>query len=126
MQRKKTSIKKVFSVVGLSVIGLFVFGEIAMATGWDPGAMTNTGLSSATISDILTGVLNWLLRIVGIVGVIGFAIAGIMYLTSAGQEEQIKLAKKAMVNSILGVVVAISGLVIIYAADALLTGQGGI
>lgn len=126
MQRKKTSIKKVFSVVGLSVIGLFVFGEIAMATGWDPGAMTNTGLPSATISDILTGVLNWLLRIVGIVGVIGFAIAGIMYLTSAGQEEQIKLAKKAMVNSILGVVVAISGLVIIYAADALLAGQGGI
>lgn len=62
----------------------------------------------------------------GIVGVIGFAIAGIMYLTSAGQEEQIKLAKKAMVNSILGVVVAISGLVIIYAADALLAGQGGI
>jgi hypothetical protein len=122
MQRKKTSIKKVFSVVGLSVIGLFVFGEIAMAAPWNPDAMSATGLPSASIYDIIWGILNWLLAIVGFAGVIGFAIAGIMYLTSAGGEDQIKLAKKAMVNSIYGVVVALLGLVVINAADTLLRG----
>lgn len=128
MQRKKTSIKKIFSVAGLSVIGLFVFGKMNLVLAkWDPDPLADsTGLPTASIYTILTSVLNWLLTIVGVVGVIGFAIAGIMYLTAAGQEDQLKLAKKAMVNSIIGVIVALLGLVVIYAADALLRGNGDI
>jgi hypothetical protein len=40
MQRKKTSIKKVFSVAGLSAVGWFVFGKIAGAV-WDPAPLAD-------------------------------------------------------------------------------------
>jgi len=53
-------------------------------------------------------------------GVVGFTISGIMYLVSTGNEEMITKAKKYMLYSIIGVVVGLSGWVIIQAADALL------
>jgi hypothetical protein len=65
--------------------------------------------------------MYWLLEIVGIFAVIGFVIAGILYLTSAGSEDRISLAKGALVYSIIGIVVALSGLVIIRFAQNLLS-----
>ena len=67
--------------------------------------------------------MNWMLGIVGILGVIGFAIAGILYLTAAGDEDRIATAKKAMTWSIVGVVVALLGLVILKAAESMLGGS---
>jgi hypothetical protein len=82
---------------------------------------TDTGLPSGTIVKILTNGMNWLLYIVGILGVIGFVIAGILYLTAAGDDDQIKRAKKAMVFSIIGVVVALIGVVVINAVKGILS-----
>jgi len=59
----------------------------------------------------VNSVYKWLLAIVGIAGVIGFAIAGILYLTAAGDDTRMGQAKKAMLYSIIGVVVALAGLV---------------
>jgi len=83
----------------------------------------NTGLPAGSIMSIVKSVMNWLLALVGILGVIGFAIAGILYLTAAGDEDRIGLAKRAMMYSILGVIVALLGLVIITAASAMLGGN---
>jgi len=83
-----------------------------------------TGLPGGTIIDILTNGMNWILIIVGILGVIGFVIAGIIYLTAAGDDDQIAKGKKAMVYSIVGVIVALLGVVVIKAVQALLTGKG--
>jgi hypothetical protein len=73
----------------------------------------NTGLTgeNSTLYGIIENVMKWLLAIVGIVGVIGFAIAGLLYLTSAGDEGRIEKAKNAMLYAIVGVVVALAGLV---------------
>ncbi|KKP67126.1 MAG: hypothetical protein UR65_C0077G0011 [Candidatus Moranbacteria bacterium GW2011_GWE2_35_164] len=67
--------------------------------------------------------MTWILGMVGFLGVIGFAIAGILYLTSAGDEDRIGTAKKAMTWSIVGVIVALLGVVIIKAADSMLQGK---
>jgi len=67
--------------------------------------------------------MNWILILVGVVGVIAFAIAGILYLTAAGDDERIKTAKKAMMFSIIGVIVALVGLVILQAAQGFLGGN---
>ena len=72
---------------------------------------------------ILQTIVNWLLMLVGILGVLGFAIAGVMYLVSAGNEDMIKKAKSAMVWSIVGIAVALLGLVVILTIDALLSGD---
>lgn len=84
---------------------------------------TGTGLPAGSIVGIITSGMNWLLIIVGILGVIGFVISGIIYLTAAGDEDQIGKGKKAMIYSIVGVVVALIGVVIIQAVQGLLGGS---
>lgn len=86
-------------------------------------APTDTQLPGASVYDIIKGVMQWILAIVGIIGVIGFAIAGILYLTAAGDETQIDKAKKAMTYSIIGVIVALFGLVALTAVENMLKGS---
>ncbi len=79
-----------------------------------------TGLPVNSVFEIISNVMYWILALVGIIGVIGFAIAGIMYLTAAGNEERIATAKNAMLYSIIGVIVALAGLVALQFASGLL------
>jgi uncharacterized membrane protein len=72
---------------------------------------------------IMTSGMNWILAIVGILGVVGFAIAGILYLTSAGNDDQITKAKRAMLMAIVGVIVALIGLVVMRAVKTWLGGS---
>jgi small-conductance mechanosensitive channel len=83
---------------------------------------SGTGLPSGSITGIITNGMNWLLIMVGILGVIGFVIAGIIYLTAAGDETQIERGKQTMLASIIGVIVALIGVVIIRAVQGMLGG----
>lgn len=62
---------------------------------------------------ILTKVLNFLLSIVGTIGIIGLVSGGIMYLTSYGNEERIEKGKKILVASIIGIVICLGALLIV-------------
>lgn len=86
---------------------------------------TGTGLPESSVMDIVSNIMYWLLAIVGIVGVIGFAIAGILYLTAAGDETRIGQAKSAMLYSIIGVIVALAGLVALNFAKNMLGANSG-
>ena len=86
-------------------------------------APAGTGLPANSVFSIVSNIMNWLLRIVGVIGVIGFAIAGILYLTAAGDEGRIETAKKAMLFSIIGVIVALAGLVALQFASSMLGGS---
>lgn len=97
----------------------FSFAQSA-GSGWNVSALEIFNLPKATVKDIITRILNWLLSIFASVGVIGFAISGILYLTAAGDEDQMKRAKQAMQYSIIGVIVGLAGLVAIQAANNLL------
>lgn len=79
-----------------------------------------TGTSDAPVSAIIVKVMQWLLYIVGFLGVIGFAISGIMYLTAAGDDDRINKAKNTMLYSIIGVVVAIAGLIMVNFVSGIL------
>jgi hypothetical protein len=85
-------------------------------------APTGTNLPESTLSDIVQNVMYWLLWLVGIVGVIGFAIAGLLYLTATGDETRIARAKSAMLFSIIGIIVALAGLIALNFAQGLLGG----
>lgn len=67
------------------------------------------------IAQIIRNLLTWLLGIVGVIAIIGFVISGIQYLTSAGDEDRMKSAKRNMLYAIIGVVVVLSSYVIIQA-----------
>lgn len=95
------------------------------AAGFNTPATGTGGLKNTSVGTVLTTILNWLLSIVGIGGVIGFVVAGIMYLTAAGDEKKIGTAKTVMLYSIVGVVVAVIGLIAVAAiADIFITGDG--
>ena len=84
---------------------------------------TGFGLPAGSVFGIVQAITNWILVILGLVGIIGFVIAGIIYLLSAGSDTGTQKAKSAMVACIMGVVVALAGLVIIQAVDTALTGN---
>lgn len=113
MKSKIRSFAAAFSVMALTVPAL-VMAQFQKPTG--------TNLPESSITGIVKNAMNWLLMLVGFLGVIGFAIAGILYLTAAGDEGRIEQAKDAMIYSIIGVIVAILGLVVIKAAEGLLGG----
>lgn len=94
--------------------------SMLLAAGYQ--APQSTNLPEGTLMNIVTGIMNWLLMLVGILGVIGFAIAGVLYLTSAGDEGRAGTAKNAMLYSIIGVIVALLGMVILKAAETMLKG----
>jgi len=89
----------------------------------DTSAGGGTNLPTGSITNIITNGMRFLLIMVGILGVIGFVISGIIYLTAAGNEDQIGLGKKALIASITGVIVALLGIVILQAVKGLLAGN---
>jgi len=93
--------------------------------GWSVGNASIFGLPSGSITGIIINIVLWILRIFAFLGVLGFVIAGILYLTSAGNDERMELAKKAMLYSIIGVVVGLLGLVVIQAVDLALNSVSG-
>ena len=101
-------------------------GTIDTSTGWTGGfqeVKDNSGLSQKTVDVIVKGLMKWFLVFVGFISIIAFIIAGILYLTAAGDEKQIGTAKTAMKWSIVGVIVALMGYVVILAVDYWLNGS---
>ena len=101
-------------------------GTIDTSTGWTGGFQAvkdNSGLSQKTVDVIVKGLMKWLLVFVGFISIIAFIIAGILYLTAAGDDKQIGTAKTAMKWSIIGVIVALMGYVVIIAVDYWLNGS---
>jgi hypothetical protein len=81
-----------------------------------------TGLASPVggIKQILTTFLTWLLGIFGILALISFILSGSMYLLAAGSDDMIKRAKATMEFSIIGVIIGLSGFILIRAIDSAL------
>jgi len=118
MRNKIKSLKYAISVMALTVPAL-----ASAAVRLDIDGAQN--MPSGSIYSIVQKIMFWILGIVGFVAIIGFCIAGILYLTSAGDEDRQKSAKSAMVYSIIGVIVALGGYVIWNAAKNMLSDGGG-
>ena len=88
--------------------------------GWSVGNVSGFGLPQGSVAGIISGLLSWLLAIFGFIGIIGFVIAGIMYVLAAGNDTMLEKAKTAMTWSAVGIVVGLIGFVIIQAIDAAL------
>lgn len=82
-----------------------------------------SGLDSTSITTLAQQLMYWLFGILGFLAVIGFVISGILYLTAAGDEDQIDRAKKAMMYSIIGIIVAMLGLIIFAAVRNFFSGS---
>lgn len=87
------------------------FAAGAMGGGWQTDRnMTDTGLNNTPIALIIVTVMQWLLLILTFAAVIGFVISGIMYIT-AGGSDRADDARKWLMYSIIGIIVALLGYV---------------
>jgi hypothetical protein len=89
-------------------------------TGWQVGQnnVNASNLPNSTIYGIIANTLSWLLAVLGFIAVMGFVISGLQYLLAAGDEGMAERAKNSMKFSIIGVIVALMGYVVIRAINA--------
>jgi hypothetical protein len=66
-------------------------------------------------------VINILLTVSGVIAVLFIIYGGFLYITSAGNEEQVEKGRKALVNSIIGLVVIILSYVLVNVITKLIT-----
>lgn len=78
------------------------------------------GMSGKDIKVIVTSVLKWMLQIIGMIAIISFAISGFQYFMATGDEREMEKAKRNLNYSIIGILAALSGYVIVQAVDAVL------
>lgn len=82
-----------------------------------------TGLSSAPIYVILSNLFSWLMGLFTTFAVIAFVVSGIQYFMASGDESMAEKAKENAVHAIIGIIVGLSGFIIIKAIAAALSGQ---
>jgi hypothetical protein len=64
------------------------------------------------LNSYLVSAIQFLTTLIGVIAVLAIVIAGIMYMTSGGDVGRVQFAKKALWSGIIGLVVAISALLI--------------
>ncbi|OIP59982.1 MAG: hypothetical protein CO143_00100 [Candidatus Moranbacteria bacterium CG_4_9_14_3_um_filter_45_14] len=101
--------------------------SLPSSNGFNVNKATNadTGLTNTTVYNLISVFMNWLLGIIGVLAVIAFVVSGILYLTAAGDEGRIEQAKATMMYAIIGLVVALIGLIIVNAIAGLTGATGG-
>lgn len=95
------------------LLGMKVFSFIPIAYA---GVITD----APRVSEVLTNVLKWLLEVFGIIAVMVFVGSGILYLVASGNEGVIDRAKKWMMYSVLGIVIALGSLIALSTIRAIL------
>lgn len=97
-----------------------VWGGGLTGGGW---SLNNPyGLPSGSISGIISNILFWLLSLFALAGVIGFVLSGIFYLIAAGDKDMMEKGKNGITWSIIGIVVGLSGFLIMQAVNLMLSG----
>ena len=86
--------------------------QIGDILGW--GATDSAAAAGAkSLVEIVRGVLDFLLSVIGVIGIIMMIIGGLMYLTAAGDESRAETGKKIVTYSIIGIAIALAALVIV-------------
>lgn len=111
METAKKCILAAMVGLALGIAAPAFLKEIASILGW--GTVPPEVSTSLSLIQIATNVLNFLLTIIGILAIIMLIIGGIMYLTAAGDEDQIDRGKKIVKYSLIGITIALAALVLV-------------
>ena len=76
------------------------------------------------IGEVLTTVLEYVLGFLAVLSILMIVVAGIMYITSGGDESRVDKAKSWLTYAIIGLIVALLGYVIVSTVGNML-GAGG-
>ncbi|NTV41494.1 MAG: hypothetical protein HGA61_04475 [Candidatus Moranbacteria bacterium] len=111
IEKAKKTISGALLGLAIAIAAPSMLKEVAQILGWTTDNATVTAAPS--LSAISAKVLSFLLGIFGIISLIMMIIGAILYLTSAGDEDRIKKGKDIFKYSVLGVVIAMSAMVLV-------------
>ena len=114
-------LKKKNKMNGLKNLGLIPIANAGLTT--KAGEATRAGVSAAPdFFQLALSFINFAVMAIGILGVIIFIYAGFLYLTAAGNEEKITRAKNTLLWAVVGIAVAVLGLVAVRTVNQYLVG----
>ncbi len=129
MKIKQLSSGAVSAALALPVAGLAFVQTAAAADAGTAFVQGNTngnlhaGLASTSIGAIIQNLITWGLYTIGGLGVLGFIYAGFLYITAGGEESKVGDAKKVMMYAVVGVIVALIGLIAMNTINAVINGS---
>ena len=110
-------IKKAFYAVSSAML---ILPAMALAQGYQAPGKPGGVPTATNANDLIMKIINWLLAFIGSLAVLMIVIAGIMYITSAGDEGRVDKAKSYLTYAVVGLVVALLGYVIVLTVGSAL------
>ena len=83
-------------------------------------------LPDGSLISVANSILMFLVYLLSALSILGFLIAGIMFVTSAGDQKKMETAKNFVTYSVVGVVVGLLSWSIVLIINSLLKGEGPI
>ena len=122
---ESATIERAKKAITMACVGLVIalaapsiLKELATIVGW---STTDSTVSNATaFSTIALNALKLLLSIVATLSVIMMVISGMMYMTSAGDNERMEKGKSTFKYALVGTIIALSALIIVTQIATLL------
>lgn len=113
--------KKIFFVT--SLIAFFSFASSALAQSQGGFLqLPNPLYPIDNLKDLVLRITSQLSLLIGSIAIIVFVWAGILFLTSAGNEAQIGKARKAVLYAVIGLAIALAGQALVQFVQFLITG----
>ncbi|MBU1119551.1 pilin [Patescibacteria group bacterium] len=108
--------KSYIKVIAIALIAVFGFALVApTALATTAPSISNSlntvqkysGLRGGDLPTFVATIVKWILGLVGIILVAMFVYGGVMYATSAGNDERVETGKKIMIYAIIGTVIIV-------------------
>ncbi len=71
------------------------------------------GFSERSVTEIIQNITNWIVGIVALIAVLVIVIAGVMWATAGGNEDQQGKARKLLISGVIGLFIALAALAIV-------------
>lgn len=88
----------------LGVLGLLALPTIAGAAG-DIPQMTDLGLGTTTLSELIKGIIQVILGFLGVIAVLIILWGGFIWMTAVGEPDKVDKAKKMIYSGIIGLII---------------------
>jgi hypothetical protein len=119
------------SLTKLMTSGVFAYGVVfaseasaAASAGWGQNNTAPTGVPTELESTIMN-IINYILGFITLIATLIIIYGGVLYLTSAGNEDQIGNAKKTIVYGVVGIIVCGLAYAMVTVVSTVLGGSGG-
>lgn len=106
-------------IIALLLLPAIALGQLNFGNDYLTNFQTGAGYGNAGLSEIIGNIIQIVLSLLGLVAVVLIIIGGFQWMTSGGNEEKIKSAKKLMGSALVGLVIVI----LAYAIAAFVIGK---